>query len=66
MSERANFLDLFGVSKTLLYCSASRGIVFNDQDRSFARIYLKPDGTVVLQAADDIYGHRDDFNISLP
>jgi hypothetical protein len=66
MSERADFLDLFGVNKTLLYCSASRGIVVNDQDHPFARIYMKPDGTVVLQAAEDIYGHRDDFNISLP
>ena len=65
MAERAEFLDLFGLNANLLHTSDARAIALIEPEHfhAFARVYVKDDGTVVLQAAEDIYRSPDDYSI---
>jgi hypothetical protein len=65
MVQRAEFLDLFGLSNDLLHTSDARAIALIEPEHfhTFARVYVKDDGTVVLQAAEDIYRSPNDYTI---
>lgn len=65
MAEKAEFLDLLGFDKNLLFTPDERGIALIDNEQPFARVYLKSDGTVVLSAATDVYAPPDDFRINV-
>lgn len=64
MAQRAEFLDLFGINKELLLTPDARGIALvESSEHVFARVFTKPDGTIVLQAADDIYPNPSDYRV---